>query len=94
MQTLSLLSAINTALDESMKNNNQIIILGQDVGVCGGVFRATDGLYTKYGKDRVIDMPLAENLIAGVALGLAADGLLPIAETVCRVYFSCIRSNR
>ena len=56
------------------------MILGEDIGVNGGVFRSTEGLYEKYGKDRVVDTPLAESGIIGSAIGLALNGLLPIVE--------------
>jgi 2-oxoisovalerate dehydrogenase E1 component beta subunit len=80
MVAINLLEAINKALDYALEQDNNVILLGQDIGTNGGVFRATENLYNKYGKDRVIDMPLAENLIAGVAVGMASQGLIPIAE--------------
>jgi pyruvate dehydrogenase E1 component beta subunit len=63
-----------------MEQDERVIVLGQDVGVNDGVFRATEGLYDKYGADRVIDTPLAEGAIAGTAVGMAAYGLRPVAE--------------
>ena len=77
---MNLLTAINTALDHALSQDDNVILLGQDIAKNGGVFRATDNLYSKYGALRVIDMPLAENLIAGVAVGMASQGLIPIAE--------------
>ena len=63
-----------------MANDENVLILGEDVGVNGGVFRATEGLQKKFGSTRVIDTPLAETLIAGMAIGLAVEGLKPVAE--------------
>ena len=80
MAAINLLEAINKALDYALEQDNNVILLGQDIGKNGGVFRATQNLHSKYGGSRVIDMPLAENLIAGVAVGMASQGLIPIAE--------------
>ena len=80
MAAINLLEAINKALDYALEQDNNVILLGQDIGKNGGVFRATENLHSKYGGERVIDMPLAENLIAGVAVGMASQGLIPIAE--------------
>jgi 2-oxoisovalerate dehydrogenase E1 component beta subunit len=80
MPELSLIEAIRDALDTEMGLDERVIILGEDVGVHGGVFRATDGLQKRYGAERVIDTPLAELMIAGVAIGAAANGLRPVAE--------------
>lgn len=75
-----LLQAIHDALDESMAEDERVVIFGEDVGTRGGVFRVTDGLKDKYGPMRVIDSPLAESLIAGAALGMAVNGMIPVAE--------------
>jgi len=75
-----MVEAIRLALDEEMARNNNIIILGEDVGVNGGVFRVTDGLQAKYGADRVIDTPLSESGIIGFSVGMALYGLRPVAE--------------
>ncbi len=80
MAKLNIVSAINQALDQEMARNNRMIILGEDVGLEGGVFRVTDGLQAKYGAQRVMDTPLAESGIVGTAIGLAAGGMLPVAE--------------
>jgi len=80
MSKLNLVSAINLALDQEMARNQKIVLLGEDVGREGGVFRVTDGLQAKYGPERVIDTPLTEAGIVGSALGLAAGGLLPVPE--------------
>jgi pyruvate dehydrogenase E1 component beta subunit len=75
-----MVSAINQALDQEMSRNGRMLVLGEDVGREGGVFRVTDGLQAKYGPARVVDTPLAESAIVGVSLGLAAGGMLPVAE--------------
>ena len=80
MAELSMLQAINAALGEALADDPRVMIIGEDVGRLGGVFRATDGLQAKYGAERVIDMPLAEASIVGAALGLAVAGMRPIAE--------------
>jgi pyruvate dehydrogenase E1 component beta subunit len=76
----SLIEAVNLALARALSRDPRVIILGEDVGVNGGVFRATDGLMQRFGAPRVRDTPLAETVIAGVAIGLAAQGLRPVAE--------------
>jgi pyruvate dehydrogenase E1 component beta subunit len=73
-------SAINLALDREMERNDRIVLLGEDVGGVGGVFRVTDGLREKYGPQRVVDTPLAEAGILGCALGLSLGGMLPVPE--------------
>ena len=80
MTELSLVQAINLALTRAMAEDDRVIVLGEDVGVDGGVFRATDGLWRKHGEQRVLDTPLAEASIAGVSIGLAAQGFRPVAE--------------
>jgi pyruvate dehydrogenase E1 component beta subunit len=80
MAKLNMVEAINLALREEMERDNRVIILGEDVGREGGVFRVTDGLQEKFGAERVIDTPLGESGIVGTAFGLAVNGLLPIAE--------------
>lgn len=77
---LNMLEAIREAMFEEMARDEKVMILGQDVGQLGGVFRATEGLLDEYGEQRVVDMPLAEAAIAGSALGLAVSGMRPIAE--------------
>jgi len=79
-KVLTLVEAITHALNDAMSQDDRVILLGQDIGKNGGVLRATDGLQATYGEQRVIDMPLAENLIAGTAVGMAAQGLRPVAE--------------
>jgi pyruvate dehydrogenase E1 component beta subunit len=77
---MNILEAIRDAISTAMSADDRVVVLGQDVGKFGGIFRATDGLLAKFGDQRVIDMPLAEGAIIGSALGLAISGLRPIAE--------------
>ena len=80
MAQITLVEAINLALKHEMERDSGVVVLGQDVGVDGGVFRATLGLSERFGPERVIDTPLAEALIAGMTIGMAVEGLKPIAE--------------
>src|ERR1051326_790587 len=80
MTDVSLVQAINLALARAMADDQRVVVLGEDVGIDGGVFRATDGLFQKFGAERVLDTPLAEASIAGLSIGLAAQGFLPVAE--------------
>jgi pyruvate dehydrogenase E1 component beta subunit len=80
MAELSLVQAVNHALARAMADDPKVLVLGEDVGVDGGVFRATDGLLARFGAERVFDTPLAEGAIAGVSVGLAAQGFRPVAE--------------
>ncbi len=80
MANLTLVQAINLALVPEMEKDDRVLILGEDVGLNGGVFRVTDGLFKRFGKDRVVDTPLAESGIIGTAIGLAMAGLRPIPE--------------
>ena len=80
MAKLTIVEAVNLALREEMERDECVVILGEDVGRDGGVFRVTDGLYEKFGENRVIDTPLAESGIVGTAIGMAVYGLKPIAE--------------
>ena len=80
MAKLNMVEALNLALKEEMERDKRVVILGEDVGREGGVFRVTDGLQQKFGADRVIDTPLAESGIVGTAFGLAVNGLRPVAE--------------
>jgi len=80
MAELTLVEAVNLALAHEMKRDRDVLLLGEDIGVNGGVFRATNGLIARFGRERVIDTPLAEGAIAGVAIGMAAMGLKPVAE--------------
>jgi 2-oxoisovalerate dehydrogenase E1 component beta subunit len=80
MPEITLVEAVNLALVRAMAEDATVLVLGEDVGVDGGVFRATDGLLKRFGKERVLDTPLAENVIAGMSVGLAAQGFRPVAE--------------
>lgn len=80
MTELSYIEAIKTAMYEEMERDEDVFIIGEDVGAKGGVFRATEGLYDRFGAERVIDAPLAESGIVGVGIGSAMYGMRPIAE--------------
>lgn len=80
MAELTLVEAVNAALACEMARDESVLLLGEDIGVNGGVFRATNGLQARFGRERVIDTPLAEGGIAGVAVGMAAMGLRPVVE--------------
>ncbi|MCA9306530.1 MAG: alpha-ketoacid dehydrogenase subunit beta [Phycisphaerales bacterium] len=80
MANLTLVQAINLALAQEMEADDRVILLGEDVGLNGGVFRVTEGLQQRFGEDRVVDTPLAESGIMGSAIGLAIAGLRPIPE--------------
>ena len=80
MAEKTLIDAIKEAMDEEMARDERVMILGEDVGRRGGVFRVTEGLIARYGEERVIDTPLAELGIVGIAIGLALNGMRPIAE--------------
>ncbi len=80
MSEMTLVQAVNRGLFEAMKQDPDVLVLGEDVGVDGGVFRATDGLIKEYGAERVIDTPLSETGIIGTAIGMALYGLKPVAE--------------
>lgn len=80
MPIRTLLDAVHDALEEEMARDERVMVLGEDVGVHGGVFRATDGLLKRYGEHRVIDTPLAELSIVGIAIGAAFNGMRPVAE--------------
>ncbi|BFH16731.1 alpha-ketoacid dehydrogenase subunit beta [Paenibacillus melissococcoides] len=79
-RSLTILQAIHEALDQKLADDRRVMLTGEDIGVNGGVFRATDGLIDKYGIERVVDTPLAEAGIIGSAIGLALNGFLPVVE--------------
>lgn len=80
MADVSLIDALTMAMAWELEHDPRVVILGEDVGVNGGVFRATAGLQQRFGEDRVYDTPLAEGMIAGVSIGMAVQGMRPIAE--------------
>ena len=80
MPEVTLVEAINLALARALTDDPNVVVFGEDVGVNGGVFRATVGLQQRFGIDRVFDTPLSEALIAGLCVGMAAQGLRPVAE--------------
>lgn len=80
MNTITLVEAVNQALAYELAQDDQVVVFGEDVGTNGGVFRATDGLAKKFGNDRVFDTPLAESMIAGITIGMASQGMKPVAE--------------
>src|SRR2546430_1120449 len=80
MAEWNIIQAVNDALRLEMRRDPRVVVLGEDVGKFGGVFRATAGLYEEFGPDRVIDTPLAEAGIVGAAIGMAMYGLRPVPE--------------
>ena len=80
MSELRFAHAINRALDDAMARDETVVLLGEDIGKAGGIFAATRGLQERYGPERVIDMPIAENAISGAAVGLALGGFRPVIE--------------
>jgi len=84
MAKMTMVQALNLALRQEMEKDEDVILLGEDIGLDGGVFRVTDGLISRFGADRVLDTPLAESAIAGMSIGMAIYGLKP----VCEIQFS------
>ena len=80
MAQMTMIEAITDAMRTELKNDDKVLIFGEDVGQNGGVFRATEGLQAEFGEDRVFDTPLAESAIGGLAIGLAVEGFRPIPE--------------
>jgi 2-oxoisovalerate dehydrogenase E1 component beta subunit len=80
MPEVTLVDAINLALAPALVDDPDVVVFGEDVGVNGGVFRATAGLQQRFGAERVFDTPLSEALIAGLCVGMAAQGLKPVGE--------------
>ena len=80
MPEMTLVEAVNLALARALADDASVVLLGEDIGVNGGVFRATVGLQQRFGRERVIDTPLAEALIGGLCVGMAAQGLKPVGE--------------
>ncbi len=80
MAKLAMVEAVSLALNYELEHDKDVVVLGEDVGINGGVFRATSGLAQRFGEDRVIDTPLAEAMIAGMTVGMATQGMKPVAE--------------
>lgn len=80
MAKLTMVEAINLALKQEMERDPAVVVLGEDVGKSGGVFRVTQGLFERFGDGRVVDTPLSESAIVGVSIGMAAYGFRPVAE--------------
>ena len=80
MAEMTMIDAVNAALANALAHDNDVVLLGEDIGVNGGVFRATAGLQERFGERRVIDSPLAESMIAGLSVGMSTQGLKPVAE--------------
>src|SRR3984957_1263779 len=80
MAKMSLVQALNSAMDIMLKRDPSVVLMGEDIGYFGGVFRATEGLQRKYGEHRVIDTPIAEGGIIATAIGMGVNGLRPVAE--------------
>ncbi len=83
------IQAINQAMHEEMARDENVLLLGEDVGVLGGAFKATEGLLEKFGAERVVDTPIAESLIVGAGVGLAIQGMRPILEMQFIDFISC-----
>ncbi|HMC91727.1 MAG TPA: alpha-ketoacid dehydrogenase subunit beta, partial [Allosphingosinicella sp.] len=80
MAVMNMIQALNSAHDIMLEREENMVVLGEDVGYFGGVFRVTEGLQKKYGTHRVFDTPITENGIVATAIGMAAYGLKPVAE--------------
>ena len=87
MPVMTMVQALNSAMDVMLDRDPDIIIFGEDVGYFGGVFRCTEGLQKKYGRERVFDAPISEGGIVGSAIGMAAYGLRPVVEVQFADYF-------
>jgi len=79
-EPLSMAKAINLGLQRAMRDNDKVLLMGEDIGTLGGVFRVTEGLKNEFGENRVLDTPLAESGIVGTAIGLAMRGYRPVCE--------------
>jgi pyruvate/2-oxoglutarate/acetoin dehydrogenase E1 component len=89
MAEMNYLQAISDGLREEMRRDESVFCLGEDIGAFGGAFKVTDGFVEEFGADRVLDTPLAENLIVGAAVGAAAEGMKPVAEMQFADFISC-----
>jgi pyruvate/2-oxoglutarate/acetoin dehydrogenase E1 component len=86
---MTYLEAISDALREEMRRDETVFCIGEDIGAFGGAFKVTDGFFEEFGADRVLDAPLAENLIVGAAVGAAAEGMRPVCEMQFSDFISC-----
>ncbi len=84
---MTMIQALRSAMDVMLERDPDVVVFGEDVGYFGGVFRCTEGLQAKYGKSRVFDTPISEGGIVGVAVGMGAYGLRPVAEIQFADYF-------
>ena len=89
MSEMTYLEAISDGLREEMRRDETVFCLGEDIGVFGGAFKVTDGFHDEFGPDRVLDTPLAENLIIGAAVGAAVEGLRPVCEMQFADFIAC-----
>src|SRR5919107_483716 len=89
MATMTYLQAISDGMRQEMRNDERVLVMGEDIGVFGGAFKVTDGFLDEFGPDRVMDTPLAESGIIGTAIGAAVVGLRPIAEMQFADFISC-----
>ncbi|RJP67346.1 MAG: alpha-ketoacid dehydrogenase subunit beta [Candidatus Abyssobacteria bacterium SURF_17] len=89
MPEITMVEAIRLAMKEEMERDESVMVIGEDVGMYGGAFRATEGLYQQFGPNRVVDTPISESAIVGVALGLAIMGFRPVAEIQFADFISC-----
>jgi pyruvate/2-oxoglutarate/acetoin dehydrogenase E1 component len=89
MAEMSYLEAISDGLREEMRRDESVFCLGEDIGVFGGAFKVTAGFHEEFGADRVLDMPLAENIIIGAAVGAAAEGMRPVCEMQFADFIAC-----
>jgi pyruvate/2-oxoglutarate/acetoin dehydrogenase E1 component len=89
MAEMTYLQAISDGLREEMRRDEAVFSLGEDIGAFGGAFKVTDGFIEEFGSDRVLDMPLAENMIVGASIGAAIEGMKPVAEMQFADFISC-----
>ncbi|NIA31923.1 MAG: alpha-ketoacid dehydrogenase subunit beta, partial [Actinobacteria bacterium] len=89
MAVTTYLNAINQALREEMQRDEKVYLLGEDIGIYGGAFKVTKGLLDEFGKKRVIDAPISESAIIGVAVGTAIAGMRPVAEIQFADFITC-----
>eukprot|EP01132_Coremiostelium_polycephalum_P013548 gene13548-16503_t len=90
--TMTMIQALRSAMDVMLERDDNVVVFGQDVGYFGGVFRCTEGLQNKYGTSRVFDAPISESGIVGVAVGMGAYGLRPVAEIQFADYVQSIEA--